>query len=233
LALGGIPLRGASTAQGGFYIFKEMIGDKKDVTIAVQGFGNAGYHFANLAHKDGFKVVAVSDSKGGVYDANGFDIDDVKMKKDENGTVTCCYGDKIDNKEILELEVDFLILAALENQVTKENAHKIKAKNIIELANGPITSEADDILYENKIVVVPDVLANAGGVVGSYLEWVQNKTGMIFEEEYLVQRLEKIMKKSFAAVDHLHKEKNVNMRVASYVLAIERILGAEKARGRL
>ena len=116
---------------------------------------------------------------------------------------------------MLELDVDFLILAALENQITKKNADKIKAKNIIELANGPIASDADDILYNKGIFVLPDVLANAGGVVGSYLEWVQNRTGMIFEDDYLAERLEKIMKKNFHLVLNLHKEKKVNMRIAA------------------
>ncbi|MBT4540584.1 Glu/Leu/Phe/Val dehydrogenase [Candidatus Woesearchaeota archaeon] len=241
IALGGIPLRSDSTAKGGYIMFKEIISELKnqDVTIAVQGFGNAGYFFASMAGKDGHRVVAVSDSKGGIYDENGFRVEEVKKIKDEEGSVVnCykdggCYGKKISNEELLELDVDFLILAALENQVTTENASKIKAKYVIELANGPVTTEADDILYNNGVVVVPDVLANSGGVVGSYLEWVQNRTGMIFEEDYLVGRLDKIMKKSYHAVDQLHKDKNVNMRVASYVLAIERILGAEKARGRL
>ncbi|MBS3122189.1 Glu/Leu/Phe/Val dehydrogenase [Candidatus Woesearchaeota archaeon] len=238
IVLGGIALREDSTAKGGYIMFREMISamNKKEVTVAIQGFGNAGYFFATMAHKHRFNVVAVSDSKGGIYNPNGLDINEVKKTKDEKGNVAFCKGGKvseISNEQLLELDVDFLILAALENQITKKNADKIKAKNIIELANGPIASDADDILYNKGIFVLPDVLANAGGVVGSYLEWVQNRTGMIFEDDYLAERLEKIMKKNFHLVLNLHKEKKVNMRIAAYTIAIQRILLAEKARGRV
>ena len=240
LVLGGIPLRNDATAKGGYIVFKEIISTlkNKSLKIAVQGFGNAGYYFADMAFKDGakhnLKVVAVSDSKGGVYDENGLDINKVKDTKEKTGSVSnhqCCTGKKISNEELLELDVDFLILAALENQVTKENASKIKAKYILELANGPVTSDADEILFKNKVNVIPDVLANSGGVIGSYLEWVQNRTGMIFEDDYLAKRLEKIMKKSYNDVLAVSKEKSINMRLGAYVLAIQRILDAERSRG--
>jgi glutamate dehydrogenase/leucine dehydrogenase len=240
LVLGGIPLRNDATAKGGYIVFKEIISTlkNKSLKIAVQGFGNAGYYFADMAFKDGakhnLKVVAVSDSKGGVYDENGLDINKVKDTKEKTGSVSnhqCCTGKKISNEELLELDVDFLILAALENQVTKENASKIKAKYILELANGPVTSDADEILFKNKVNVIPDVLANSGGVIGSYLEWVQNRTGMIFEDDYRAKRLEKIMKKSYNDVLAVSKEKSINMRLGAYVLAIQRILDAERSRG--
>ncbi len=235
LSLGGCKFRKTSTSKGGYIIFKEMLEreEKKDVTIAVQGFGNAGYNFAKFAFDDGFKVVAVSDSKGGIYDPEGLNIDEVKKVKSETGKVSGYEAKKITNEELLELEVDFLVLAALENQVTEENADRIKAKYIIELANGPVTPEADEILYERGIKVIPDILANAGGVIGSYFEWVQSKTGHIFEDSYLEERLEKMMKTNFHRVNEFHEREGVDMRTAAYVLAIQRILDAERARGRL
>lgn len=242
LSLGGIPLRNDATAKGGYIVFKEILSALKNssLTVAVQGFGNAGYYFADMAFMDGakhgIKVVAVSDSKGGMFDANGLDINKVKQAKEKDGSVSCyqgCNSRKITNEELLELDVDFLVLAALENQVTTQNASKIKATYILELANGPVSADADDVLFKNNVKVVPDVLANSGGVIGSYLEWVQNRTGMIFEDDYLAQRLEKIMKKSYNDVLKLSKEKKINMRLGAYVLAIQRILDAERARGRI
>lgn len=235
LALGGLAFREVSTSKGGFIMFREMVSKqkKKKATVAVQGFGNAGYNFAHMAHQEGFRVVAVSDSKGGVYNAKGLDINKVREAKEDLGSVTGCKAKKITNQQLLEMEVDFLVLAAMENQVTKENADRVKASCILELANGPVTSEAGEILRRKKVTVVPDILANAGGVIGSYFEWVQNKTGGIFEENYLEQRLEKIMKENFHRVYELHKEKKVDMRTAAYMLAIRRILEAEKARGNL
>ncbi len=233
--LQGLKFREASTSRGGFIVFKEMLSraKKKEPTIAVQGFGNVGYNFARMASAEGFKVVAVSDSKGGIHDKEGLDINKVKDVKDETRTVTNYGAEKVSNEELLELDVDFLVLAAMENQVTVDNADKIKAKYIIELANGPVTMEADEILNRKGVVPVPDILANAGGVVGSYFEWVQNKAGNIFEEDYLEERLEKIMKKSFSRVYNYHLEKKTDMRTAAYVIAVRRILDAEKARGRL
>ncbi len=235
LSLGGCEFRGASTSKGGYIIFREMISkmDKKEVTIAVQGFGNVGYNFAQMAHNDGFKVVAVSDSKGGTYEMKGLNISKIKKVKDKKGSVVDYDTKKITNEELLELKVDFLVLAAMENQVTKENAEKIKAEYILELANGPVTNDADEILHEKGIKVIPDILANAGGVIGSYFEWVQNKTGNIFEEDYLEERLEKLMKANFQKVYNLHLEKKIDMRTAAYILAIKRILDAERARGKI
>ncbi len=151
--------------------------------------------------------------------------------KDELGSVMEYKAEKITNAQLLGLEVDFLVLAAMENQVTTENADNVKAKCIVELANGPMTSDADEILHKKKITVVPDILANSGGVIGSYFEWVQNKTGGIFEDDYLEKRLEKMMKESFQRVYDLHVQKKVSIRTAAYMLAIRRILDAEKARG--
>ena len=237
LALQGCKIRGKSTAKGGFVVFKELlskIGKNKDeITIAVQGFGNAGYNFAQFAYDEGFKVVAVSDSKGGIANSSGLNIPEVKKVKDEKGSVVEYNADKISNEELLEMDVNFLILAALENQITKDNVSKVKSRYIIELANGPTTFDATIALYERGVMVVPDILANAGGVIGSYFEWAQNKTGNIFEDDYLEKRLEDMMKRNFNKVYELHLEKKVDMRTAAYIIAIKRILDAERARGRL
>lgn len=235
LSLGGLDFRKTSTSKGGFIVFEELLLKlgKKKATVAVQGFGNAGYNFAKFADEGGFTVVAVSDSGGAVHDETGLDIDKVKKIKDKKRSVTGYEAKKITNEELLELDVDFLVLAAMENQVTRQNAGRVKAKHIIELANGPVTSEADQILHEKGIKVVPDILANAGGVIGSYFEWVQNKTGNIFEEDYLEKRLENMMKENFKKVYDLHTRKNIDMRTAAYVLAVQRILDAERVRGNL
>ncbi len=235
LELQGCELRKRATAKGGYIVFKEMVSKlkNKDVTIAVQGFGNAGYNFAQMAHNDGFKVVAVSDSKGGTQEMKGLNISKIKKVKDEKGSVIDYDTKKITNEELLEMNVDFLVLAALENQITKDNVDKVNADFIIELANGPVTSDASEYLYNKGKTVVPDILANAGGVIGSYFEWVQNKIGNIFEEEYLEERLENKMKCNFHKVYNMHLEKNIDMRTSAYLIAVGRILEAEKARGNL
>ena len=235
LSLGGCKFRETSTSKGGYIIFKELLEKegKSEITIAVQGFGNAGYNFAQMAFDDGFKIIAVSDSKGGIYSPDGLNITEVKKVKNESRTVTAYNAEKITNEQLLELDVDVLVLAALENQVTKENVEKIKASYILELANGPVSADADEVLFEKGVRVIPDILANSGGVIGSYFEWVQGKTGHIFEDTYLEERLEKIMRNNFKKVYELHKEKNVSMRTAAYILAIQRILDAERARGNI
>jgi glutamate dehydrogenase/leucine dehydrogenase len=237
--LGGLKLRADSTSKGGFIILKELLSlekkelRKKETKIAIQGFGNAGINIAKMLDKDGFKIVGVSDSKGGVK--GKLDIEKVIELKQSGKSVQEFSKDKITNEELLELDVDILILAALENQITKENADKIKAKYILELANGPVTADADKILTKKDIIVIPDILANAGGVVVSYFEWAQNKIGNLLEESFLEEKLEEIMKNSFNKVYELYKEnkKEITMREAAYVIAIKRILEAEKARGSL
>ncbi len=239
IELGGCKLREDATSKGGFIILKEflkVIGREKEksrLKIGIQGFGNAGFNLARMLHQEGFKVVGVSDSKGGIFNENGLNIFEVKKEKEINGSVVNHSGTKITNKELLELDVDFLVLAALENQITKDNADKVKAECILELANGPITLEADEILYKNKIIVLPDILANAGGVVASYFEWVQNKTGNIFEDCHLEKRFEDIIISSFRKVHKFCNEKEINMRTGAYIIAIKRILGAEKTRGNI
>ena len=241
LELQGCSLRGTATAKGGFIIVEQLIKDlikkeKQDLSFAIQGFGNAGQNLAKMLNKAGAKVVAVSDSKGGVYNEQGLDIEALAKSKAENGDVgTGFNGKKITNQELLTLSVDVLVLAALENQITKENAHQIQAQYIVEIANGPITYQADKILFEKGIKVVPDVLANAGGVIVSYFEWAQNRTGNILDKDYLANLLEAKMISSWQKVLKLSQDKQgeIDFRTAAYILAIRKILEAERLRGNL
>lgn len=239
LELGGINLRKDATSRGGKIIFEEFLKKQdlssKELRIAIQGFGNAGMNFAKMLRKKTCKIVAVSDSRGGVYNEEGLEIEKLIEHKIKNKSVINFENTKnITNKEILELKVDFLILAALENQITKENADKIKSKNILELANGPITYEADEILFNKNTIILPDILANAGGVVASYCEWCQNKSGGILSEKYLSEFLESKMKNAFEKVYEFKNQKEkLSFRNACYILSIKNILNAEKARGKL
>lgn len=236
IELGGLKIRGDATAKGGFIVIKKLLEkiNKKEARIVVQGFGNAGLHITKMLYDDGNKIIAVSDSKGGVYDKNGLNIDKLMDIKEKNGSVISFNdAEKIDNKNLLELETDLLVLSALENQITEKNAGNIKAKYIIEIANGPVNYAAEKILEERKITIVPDILANAGGVSASYLEWANNRCCGIFEEEYLKEKLDKIMIGSFNKVYELSVSKAVSMRNAAYIIAIKRILDAERFRGNL
>ncbi|MBD3210756.1 glutamate dehydrogenase [Candidatus Micrarchaeota archaeon] len=230
LSLGGSLGRSYATAQGGYYCTREAA--KKNEygkTVAIQGFGNAGSHMARLLSADGYKVIAVSDSKGGAYLEEGFDFDKLMEVKGREKRVDAFPGvKKLDHKEILELDCDILVLAALENQVTEENAERIKAKMIVELANGPTTPEADDILHKKGVFIIPDILANAGGVCVSYFEWVQNKYGFYWKEDEVNARLEEKMVKEFETTFSIHREKEIDMRTAAYVLALGRIDEATK-----
>jgi len=237
--LGGIALRGDATAQGGYIVTKELAAKlihKKEIKVIVQGFGNAGLFMAEKLYKDGYKIIAVSDSKGGIYNETGLSISELVVFKNSGQTVgEWKEGKKVTNAELLELPTDILVLAALENQITKDNAANIKADYIIELANGPITYDADQILAKNKKLVVPDILANSGGVIVSYFEWAQNRTGQILDEEYLRGLLEKKMRVNYAHVYDKYDEKGgtITLRQAAYIIAIKRILAAEKYRGRI
>ncbi len=237
IELGGLQLRADSTAKGGKIILEEVIhhdGIGKNPTIAIQGFGNAGYNIARMLDSDEFKIIAVSDSKGGIYDKNGLDIKRVSEIKIKTGTVTSYKAKNISNNDLLELPVDILILAALENQITKENAGRVKAKYIIELANGPVDFEGDKILDERGIIVVPDILANAGGVIVSYFEWAQNKTGNIMDHDYLSQKLFLTLESAWHQVYELYKDnEGIDLRTAAYIIAIKRVLEAERSRGNL
>ncbi len=238
--LGGIALRSDSTAKGAYLVTLEMVKTlglkEKGLTVAIQGFGNAGLNVAKMLYADGFKIVAANDSRGGVYNEEGIDINELVKFKEEFGIVSAFSDYKaISNDELLELDVDVLILSALENQITEKNADKIKAKQIIEIANGPINYEADKVLFNKGITVVPDILANAGGVLVSYFEWSQNRTGNILDQNYLAGLLNERMIKSWHNVynKHLELDKKIDLRKAAYIIALERIIKAEKLRGNL
>lgn len=238
--LGGIALRSDSTAKGAYLVILEMVKTlglpEKGLTVAVQGFGNAGLNVAKMLYADGFKIVAANDSRGGVHNEEGIDINELIKFKEEFGVVSAFSDYKaISNDELLELDVDILILSALENQITENNADKIKAKQVVEIANGPISYEADKVLFDKGITVVPDILANAGGVLVSYFEWSQNRTGNILDQNYLAGLLNERMIKSWHNVynKHLELDKKIDLRKAAYIIALERIIKAEKLRGNL
>lgn len=236
IALGGSLGRGDATGRGGFYVLEALRASLglqgKGLTVAVQGFGNAGTHFAELAHDAGYKIVAVSDSGGGIYSANGLDPRAVQQTKDEARSVTALKGvDRLTNEQLLELGVDVLVPAALENQITKDNAPNIKAKVVLELANGPTSFEADQMLFSRGITVLPDILANAGGVTVSYYEWVQNRAGHYWTLERVHSELQETMSRSALEVDALRRKHQCAMRTAAYALAASRVGSAIEARG--
>jgi glutamate dehydrogenase (NAD(P)+) len=237
LAIGGSAGRGDATARSGLYTVREaakVLGiDLSKATIAVQGYGNAGYYAACLAQTMfGAKVVAVSDSKGCVQCKEGLDPVAVGKHKDKTSTVCNFPNTKtISNEELLELDVDILFPSALENVITEDNAPKIKAKIVAELANGPTTPEADEILHKNGVHVIPDFLCNAGGVTVSYFEMVQNFYMYYWEEEDVHKRLDRKMTTAYHAVLNTSKKYNINMRQAAYVVAVERVVEAMKLRG--
>jgi len=239
LELGGSAGRGDATARGGCYTIREAAQNLginlKVATVAIQGFGNAGHFAASLVSSlFGCKVVAVSDSKGGIMDKNGLDIEAVIKHKEKTGSVVKFPNSKpISNEELLEMNVDLLIPAALENVITVENAPNIKAKLICELANGPSTPEADDILYNNGVHVIPDFLANAGGVTVSYFEMVQNFYMYYWDEALVHERLDKKMTSAYHATLQASKKYNINMRKAAYVVAVGRVVKAMQLRGRI
>jgi len=245
IALGGSLGRETATAMGAFFVMQNMLPKFKQspesTTVAVQGFGNAGAILAELLHDAGYKVVAVSDSKGGIYAKGGLHIPSVKKTKQETRKLEAVYcegsvcnigeHDKISNEELLELDVDVLVPAALENQITKENADKIKAKYIFEVANGPITPEADAIMEPKGIKVIPDILTNAGGVTVSYFEWVQNRMGYYWSEEEVNEKLKAKMIPETEAIWKIAEEKKIPFRTAAYVHALARIEEAINAKG--
>jgi glutamate dehydrogenase (NAD(P)+) len=237
LALGGSQGRGDATARGGMFCLREAAKllniDLTKATVAVQGFGNAGQFAATLSRDLlGCKLVAASDSRGGVYQPNGINPNELIAHKTKTGSVVGFPGTKpISNEELLELEVTVLIPAALENVITEANAGRIKAKISLELANGPTTPEADKILYKNGIYVIPDFLANAGGVTVSYFEMVQNAYDYYWEEELVHERLDKKMTAAFHAVHQMSQKHQVHNRVGAYLVAVNRVAEAVRLRG--
>lgn len=237
LAMGGSKGRNDATARGGLYCVREAAKalnfDTHGATMAIQGFGNAGQYAAQLAPEIlGSVVVAVSDSRGGIYNYDGLDPEAVIAYKKRTGSVVGYPGAQaITNDELLELDVDILVPAALENVITAENAHNIRAKVCAELANGPTTPEADKILYENGVYIIPDFLCNAGGVTVSHFEMVQNAYGRYWSEKTVHERLNEKITTAFCAVHKRAQDLNVHNRLAAYCVAVERVAEAVQLRG--
>ncbi len=236
IEVGGSLGRSDATGRGVMFTARETmvkLGIKpSDATCVVQGFGNVGSVSARLLHELGCKVIGVSDVAGGYYNQNGIDIADaLQYARDHPSLAGYAHAQQISNDELLELKCDLLVPAALENQLTSANAPRVQAKFIVEGANGPTTPEADEIFKQRGILVVPDVLANAGGVIVSYFEWVQGLQSFFWDEREINDRLEKLMVNNFARVWKVSQDKQVDMRAAAYILAIERVARAAELRG--
>jgi len=204
----------------------------RGATVAVQGYGNAGGILARLLHADGARVVAVSDSKGGVYQSRGLDPAQVDEHKLRTGSVVGFKSaERITNEELIEVKCDVLAPAALENQITLRNASHVRARVVAEAANGPTTPGADRVLRDHGVFVIPDVLCNAGGVTVSYFEWAQNMQGYFWDEAAVNRELERFMKRAFHEVYELSKRHKLDMRTAAYVLAVGRVAEATRVRG--
>ena len=237
LSLWGSLGRDDATARGTWYAIREaasVLGiDLSKARVAIQGFGNAGTFSATLGRElFGCNVIAVSDSQGGVFNANGLNYDEVHAHKEQTGSVVgCAGGEAISNTDILETDADILIPAALESQITAENAGRIRAKIVAEEANGPTIPEADDILHRRGVFVIPDFLCNAGGVTVSYFEWVQNQRGMPWELEDVHRRLDRKMTRAFNETLEASRRYRVDMRKGAYCVAVGRVAEAVRARG--
>ncbi len=233
--------RGRKEATGrGVSIITDKIASKMGIQapktrVAVQGFGNVGGIAAKILHEKGYTVVAVNDIFAGQYKKDGLNVGDMWEYAQANNRTIKGYSEKgareISNEELLEADADILVPAAMENQITEEIAKKVKAKIIVEAANGPTTTEADAVLNERGIIVVPDILSNAGGVVVSYFEWVQNLQAIFWDEKEIYSMLEKIMTKGFDEVYAVSREKDVTLRIAAYMVALDRVIKAKKIRG--
>lgn len=237
LALGGSAGREEATGLGGVYILRELIRalklEPKNTRVAVQGFGNVGYWFAEHAHRLGFQIMALSDSKGGIMSnaSRGFVPKEVLAYKTETGSLAGFPGSvSITNEELLEADAEIIVPSALEHVITNKNASRIRAKAIIEMANGPVTPEADAILQKNGVLSVPDVLANAGGVTVSYFEWVQNLYGYSWTHAEVLGRLEPLMVNAFSAVWETHLQRQAPLRTAAYLAAVRKVIEAELLR---
>jgi glutamate dehydrogenase/leucine dehydrogenase len=224
---GGSEGRGIATGAGGFYVFEALQKDlklPKSITVVIQGMGNVGGNAAKIFREHGHRIVAMSDSKGGIFSEKGLDPEAVEKYKKEKGSLKGFPGAKqVTNAKLLELKCDVLIPAALENQITKKNAKKIKAKVILELANGPTSTDADDILFKKKIPVIPDVLANSGGVVVSTFEWEQNLKKEHWSEKDVLDRLRTLLNRESKNVWDKSKKLKTDLRRAAFSLALERL----------
>jgi len=235
---GGSAGRVQATAMGGFYVLEEYLKqekiDLKELRVVIQGFGNVGSHLADILWRKGAKIIALSDAKRALYKEEGLNIEKVLLEQKEKGCVpeaSLMGAKEITNQELLELPCDVMAPAAISHQITLNNANNIKAKIILEMANAPIAPEADEVLNKKGLVVIPDILANAGGVIVSYFEWLQNLNNEIWEEEMVLRELKQKIISSFKKVSLIAGEKNYDLRTAANMVAIERILMAEKQRG--
>ncbi len=236
VSLGGSRGRNEATARGALCCIREACAliklRLKGATVAVQGYGNAGAIAARLLHDDGAKVVAVTDSQGGIYASRGLDPRKVEDHKRRAGSVVSFPGaDRITNPELVEVRCDVLVPAALENQITLRNASRVRARIVAEAANGPTTPGADRILHDRGVFVIPDILCNAGGVTVSYFEWAQDIQGFFWDELAVNRELEKFMKRAFQEVHATSLEHKVDMRTAAYILAVSRVADATRVRG--
>nr|WP_245246702.1 MULTISPECIES: Glu/Leu/Phe/Val dehydrogenase [unclassified Paenibacillus] len=235
LVLGGSHGRETATAKGVTIMIEQALRKRavplQEARVVIQGFGNAGSYLAKFMHALGARVVGISDLYGALYSADGLDIDDLLDRRDSFGTVTKLFKNTLTNKELLEQECDILVPAAIENQITSENAARIKASIVVEAANGPTTLEATRILTDRGILLVPDVLASAGGVVVSYFEWVQNNQGYYWTEQEVNSRLQDMMEKGFENVYNVHMTRNVDMRLAAYMVGVRKMAEATRFRG--
>lgn len=235
LVLGGSHGREKATAQGVTICINEAAKRKgielKGARIIVQGFGNAGSFLAKFMHDAGAKVIGISDAYGALYDQDGLDIDYLLERRDSFGAVTTLFQSKLTNQELLEKDCDILVPAAISNQITKDNAHAIKAKIVVEAANGPTTLEATQILTERGVLLVPDVLASAGGVTVSYFEWVQNNQGYYWGEEEVQTKLTELLIHSFNQVYEMSETRKVDMRLAAYMVGVRKMAEASIFRG--
>ncbi|MFC5650844.1 Glu/Leu/Phe/Val dehydrogenase [Paenibacillus solisilvae] len=235
LVLGGSLGRESATARGVAIMIDEALRKKgiplSNARVVIQGFGNAGSYLAQFMYEAGAKVIGISDVNAALYNENGLDIEDLMDRRDSFGTVTNLFKDTISNEELLSLDCDILVPAAIENQITADNADNIRAKIIVEAANGPTTLEATRIVTDRGILLVPDVLASAGGVIVSYFEWVQNNQGYYWSEAEVDMKLREMMVRGFNQVYELHQSRKVNMRLAAYMVGVRKMAEAVRFRG--
>ncbi|EGL17163.1 MULTISPECIES: Glu/Leu/Phe/Val dehydrogenase [Paenibacillus] len=235
IVLGGSHGRETATAKGVTIMINKAL-EKRGIPlqgarVIVQGFGNAGSYLSKFMHEAGAKVVGIADVNGALYNPDGLDIEYLLDRRDSFGTVTNLFPNVMPSTEILEQDCDILVPAAIENQITQENAHRIKAGIVVEAANGPTTLEATKILTERGVLLVPDVLASAGGVVVSYFEWVQNNQGYYWTEEEVHSKLQEVMEKGFENVYTIHKTRGIDMRLAAYMTGVRKMAEAARFRG--
>ncbi|MBP6889666.1 MAG: Glu/Leu/Phe/Val dehydrogenase [Candidatus Moranbacteria bacterium] len=237
LSIGGSLVRDYATAQGAFFVLENAV--KKlhlpdHSRVAIQGFGNGGGHIARLLQESGYRVIAISDSKSTVYREEGLDVAEIETHKRSTGSLKKCLGcESLPSEALLTVPCDILIPAALEGAISSQNVKDIRAKLIVEVANGPVTSEADKFLFDRGTVVVPDILANAGGVTVSYFEQVQNAMNAYWTESEINQKLKEKMQEAFEAVWASHEKYNTTLRMGAYIVALERVAAAMQARGRM